>query len=68
MLISENYFKYQILTGQIEILGEVLSALRKRYEEAILHKEVKIAGQLDFIIMTYSVRLEIMKKERSKVE
>ena len=67
MNISETDLKRRLLTGQIEILREVLTTLRQKREEKILLGHERAANTLMAITQEYSERLTVMNRERLKL-
>jgi hypothetical protein len=64
MYISENELKRRILTGQIEILREVLTTLRQKREEKLLLGHVRAANTLMTITKEYSEYLTTLNREK----
>lgn len=64
MYISETDLKRRILTGQIEILREVLTTLRQKREEKILLGDERTANTLMAITKEYSESLTYLTREK----
>ena len=68
LYISDNALQARILAGQIEILREILSALRQQREVYHLTGDTGKAQAYLSITRDYSERLTVMNRERLKLE
>lgn len=64
MYISENDLQRRILTGQIEILREVLTTLRQKREEKTLMGHTRAANALMTITKEYSEYVTTLTREK----
>ena len=68
LYISESDLKARILTGQIEILDDVLNECRVRNEQAIFSSQDYVSAQFKNLIVQYSKYRTELAREKSKLE